>query len=157
MEVVLGDGALGHQPGSPYDRIVATVGAYGVPDSWLAQLAPTGIVVPVRIRGSVSRSIAFERDGDGVWRSVDHQMCGFVPLREGIADDPRRKIPLTADRAVTLQLNQEHTVDPAGLFGVFDRPVRGVDRCHLRANAGAGMALPMARVRAGHQSVLDVR
>lgn len=28
VEVVLGDGALGHQPGAPYDRIIATVGAY---------------------------------------------------------------------------------------------------------------------------------
>jgi protein-L-isoaspartate(D-aspartate) O-methyltransferase len=123
VEVVLGDGALGHEPGAPFDRIVATVGAYGIPDAWLAQLAPTGrLVVPARIRGSVSRSIAFERDEDGVWRSVDHQMCGFVPLRNGIADDPRRRIPLTADKAVRLQLNQEHVIDPAGLMGVFDRP-----------------------------------
>lgn len=123
VDVVLGDGALGHLPGAPFDRIVATVGAYGIPHAWLTQLAPAGrLVVPARIRGSVSRSIAFERDDDGVWRSVDHQMCGFVPLRDGIADDPRRKIPLTADRAVTLQLNQEHTIDPAGLLGVFDRP-----------------------------------
>jgi protein-L-isoaspartate(D-aspartate) O-methyltransferase len=123
VEVVLGDGALGYPAGAPYDRIVATVGAYGIPDGWLAQLAPTGrLVVPARVRGSVSRSIAFERDEDGAWRSVDHQMCGFVPLRNGIADDPRRRIPLTADKAVTLQLNQEHTIDPAGLVGVFDRP-----------------------------------
>jgi protein-L-isoaspartate(D-aspartate) O-methyltransferase len=123
VEVVLGDGALGHQRGAPYDRIVATVGAYGVPDSWLAQLAPTGrLVLPARIRGSVSRSIAFERNDDGVWRSVDHQMCGFVPLRDGIADDPRRTIPLTVDKTVRLQLNQEHSIDPVGLVGVFDRP-----------------------------------
>jgi protein-L-isoaspartate(D-aspartate) O-methyltransferase len=123
VEVVLGDGALGHQPGAPYDRIIATVGAYGIPDTWLTQLAPTGrLVVPTRIRGSVSRSIAFERGREGVWRSVDHQMCGFVPLRDGIADDPRRIIPLTGDKAVRLQLNQEHTMDPAGLVGVFDRP-----------------------------------
>jgi protein-L-isoaspartate O-methyltransferase len=57
VEVVLGDGALGYPAGAPYDRIVATVGAYGVPDAWLAQLAPTGrLVVPARVRGSVSRS-----------------------------------------------------------------------------------------------------
>ncbi len=123
VEVVLGDGALGHGSGAPFDRIVATVGAYGIPDAWLAQLAPTGrLVVPARIRGSVSRSIAFERDEDGVWRSVDHQMCGFVPLRRGIADDPRRTAALTADETVTVRLNQEHTIDPAGLMGVFDRP-----------------------------------
>ncbi len=78
--------------------------------------------MPARVRGSVSRSIAFERGEGGAWRSVDHQMYGFVPLRNGIADDLRRKIPLTVDGAVTLQLNQEHPIDPAGLMGVFDRP-----------------------------------
>ena len=41
---------------------------------------------------------------------------------ESSAGDPRRRIPLTADQAVTLQLNQEHTIDLAGLVGVFDRP-----------------------------------
>jgi hypothetical protein len=42
---------------------------------------------------------------------ISHQMCGFVPLRNGIADDPRRRIPLTADKAVKLQLNQEHAIN----------------------------------------------
>lgn len=49
-------------------------------------------------------------------------MCGFVPLRDGIADDPRHTITLTADKTVTLHLNQEHTVDLARLAGVFDQP-----------------------------------
>nr|WP_225954535.1 methyltransferase, FxLD system [Kibdelosporangium phytohabitans] len=123
VQVVLGDGALGYRPNGPYDRIVATVGAFGIPDAWLAQLTPTGrLVVPLRLRGSVSRSIAFERCAEGVWRSVDHRMCGFVPLRNGVADDPRRVIPVTADRTVLLQLYQEHTMDPAGVVGVLDRP-----------------------------------
>ncbi|NKQ55623.1 methyltransferase, FxLD system [Amycolatopsis sp. K13G38] len=123
VDVVRGDGALGYPNGAPYDRIVATVGAYGIPDSWLSQLAPGGrLVVPLRIGGSVSRSITFERSKNGGWHSVDHQMCGFVPLRDGIADDPRHTITLTADKAVTLHLNQEHTVDPARLAGVFDQP-----------------------------------
>lgn len=123
VDVVLGDGALGHPEGAPYDRIIATVGAYGIPDSWLSQLAPGGrLVVPLRIRGSVSRSIAFERSEDGGWHSIDDQMCGFVPLREGIADDPRRMIALTADGTVRLHLNQEHTVDPARLAGVLEQP-----------------------------------
>jgi protein-L-isoaspartate(D-aspartate) O-methyltransferase len=123
VDVVRGDGALGYSNSAPYDRIVATVGAYGIPDSWLSQLAPGGrLVVPLRVCGSVSRSIAFERSEDGGWHSVDHQMCGFVPLRDGIADDLRHTITLTADKAVTLHLNQEHTADHARLAGVFDQP-----------------------------------
>lgn len=123
VHVVLGDGALGHPDGAPYDRIVAAVGAYGIPDSWLAQLGPGGrLVVPLRIVGSVSRSIAFERAENGRWHSMDHQMCGFVPLRDGVADDPRRTIALTADQSVTLHLNQEHDLDPTVIAGVLDRP-----------------------------------
>lgn len=123
VDVMLGDGALGYPAGAPFDRIVATVGAYGIPDAWLAQLASRGrLVVPTRIRASVSRSIAFERQDGGVWRSVDHQMCGFVPLRRGIANDPRRMAPLTADKTVQISLSQEHTIDPQGLVGVCDRP-----------------------------------
>jgi protein-L-isoaspartate(D-aspartate) O-methyltransferase len=49
VEVALGDGALGYSPGAPFDRIIATVGVYGLPESLLAQLAPGGrLVVPMR-------------------------------------------------------------------------------------------------------------
>ncbi|SEP53753.1 protein-L-isoaspartate(D-aspartate) O-methyltransferase [Amycolatopsis saalfeldensis] len=123
VEVVLGDGALGSQGGAQFDRIVATVGAYDIPQSWLSQLAPGGrLVVPLRIRGSITRSIAFERDEAGGWRSADHQLCGFVPLRDGAADDPRRTISLTADETVTLQLHQEHDGNTAWLAEIFDQP-----------------------------------
>jgi protein-L-isoaspartate(D-aspartate) O-methyltransferase len=59
---------LGYPSGAPYDGIVAAVGAFGIPDSWLTQLAPGGrLVVPLRIVGRLSRSIAFEHsDGGGV-------------------------------------------------------------------------------------------
>lgn len=123
VEVVCGDGALGHPTGAPYDRIIATVGAYDIPDSWLHQLTPTGRwVAPVRIRGSVTRSIAFERNPAGGWRSVDHQMCGFVPLRDGAADDPRQIIELAPGKTVTLQIHQDHTINPNDLARIFDQP-----------------------------------
>ncbi len=123
VEVVLGDGARGHEPGAPYDGIIASVGAYGIPGDWLSQLAPGGrLVVPLRIRGSVSRSIAFERARDGGWRSAEHAMCGFVPLRGGIADDPRSRIDLTGDNTVTLQSHQDQPFAPERLTGVLDRP-----------------------------------
>lgn len=127
VRAILGDGALGYAAGGPYDRIIATVGAWGLPAPWLEQLAPGGrLVVPLRIRGSVSRSIVFERskDSDGeprCWRSIASDLCTFMPLR-GVADDARRIVSLTPDGAVTLQTHQEQTVDAATLMGVLHRP-----------------------------------
>ncbi|WP_275040918.1 hypothetical protein [Nocardiopsis halotolerans] len=47
---------------APYDRIQFTVGAGDVPVKLLDQLALGGrLVLPLRIRGSISRSSAFER------------------------------------------------------------------------------------------------
>ncbi len=126
VTVVLGDGALGHPDGAPYDRIVATVGAHGIPNAWLDQLADGGrLVVPMRLRGSVCRSIAFERDGD-VLRSVDSEMNTFMPLRRGVADDERRMIPLTSDRSVLLQTNSEQPVEPEALAGALAQPATTV-------------------------------
>jgi protein-L-isoaspartate(D-aspartate) O-methyltransferase len=119
VEVVLGDGALGHQAGAPYDRIIATVGTYGVPDNWLSQLAPAGrLVAPVRLGGSVAHSIAFERDQCGRWRSVGSEMCPFIPMR-GIADDTRQTLALTSDDAIRLEIHQDQAVDPDALVDVL--------------------------------------
>ncbi|GHC77027.1 methyltransferase, FxLD system [Streptomyces flavofungini] len=122
VEVILGDGAVGHAPNAPYDRIVATVGAHGVPHAWLDQLAPGGrLLTPLRLRGSVSRSIAFECQ-EGVWRSVGSEMNTFMPLRRGIADDPRLLVPLAPGNTVTLVTNGDQTVDADALSDVLRQP-----------------------------------
>ena len=119
VEVVLGDGALGHPDGAPYDRIIATVGAYETPTAWLEQLAPHGrLVVPLRLRGAASRSIVFERGRDG-WRSIGSELAVFMPLR-GIGDDARRVVALTPEEDVTLQVHQDQVVDAHALAGVLD-------------------------------------
>ncbi|MEW1687524.1 methyltransferase, FxLD system [Streptomyces sp. NPDC091265] len=122
VEVILGDGAVGHAPNAPYDRIEATVGAHAVPHAWLDQLAPGGrLLTPLRLRGSVSRSIAFEHQ-DGAWRSVGSQMNTFMPLRQGIADDLRVFVPLDPDNTVTLVTNGDQKVDPDALSDIFRQP-----------------------------------
>ncbi|MEN8654356.1 methyltransferase, FxLD system [Streptomyces sp. 21So2-11] len=122
VEVILGDGAVGHAPNAPYDRIEATVGAHAVPPAWLEQLAPGGrLLTPLRLRGSVSRSIAFENQ-DGAWRSVGSQMNTFMPLRQGIADDPRVFVPLDPDNTVALVTNGDQEVDPDTLSDIFRKP-----------------------------------
>lgn len=119
VEVILGDGALGHPEGAPYDRIIATVGAFETPIAWLDQLAPGGrLVVPLRLRGTASRSIVFER-GEGGWRSVHSTLAVFMPLR-GIGDDARRIVALTPEEDVTLQVHKDQTVDGEALAGVLD-------------------------------------
>ncbi|MFJ7279805.1 methyltransferase, FxLD system [Kitasatospora sp. NPDC098663] len=121
VDVVLADGALGHPDAAPYDRVIATVGAYEVPRPWLDQLHPEGrMVVPVRIVGAASRSIAFEADGHGGWTSKESRMAVFMPLR-GIGDDSRRIIDLTGDGEVTLQTHQDnqHATSAAALRGVL--------------------------------------
>ena len=122
VEALTRDGAVGHAEGAPYDRIIATVGAHGVPHAWLDQLAPGGrLVVPQRLKGSVSRSIAYEQR-DGRWTSVSSEMNTFMPLRRGIADDDRRVIPLSTDGRVRLQAPAGQYIDAAALAGVLERP-----------------------------------
>jgi len=121
VTVVLGDGALGAPDGGPFDRVIATVGAFDAPPAWLDQAAPHArLVLPIRLRGAVARSIAFDHL-DGAWRSHSIEMCSFMPLR-GIGDDPRRIAALTSDGDVSVQLYREHTTDPAALLGVLDQP-----------------------------------
>jgi protein-L-isoaspartate(D-aspartate) O-methyltransferase len=122
VEAVTRDGALGYAQGAPYDRIIATVGAHGVPHAWLRQLAPGGrLLVPQRLKGTVSRSIAYEQR-DGRWVSLDSQMNTFMPLRRGIADDDRRVIPLSADGTVRLQAPAGLNINADAVTGVLDQP-----------------------------------
>ncbi|MER5969452.1 methyltransferase, FxLD system [Streptomyces sp. NPDC002055] len=122
VEAITRDGALGHAEGAPYDRIIATVGAHGIPHAWLEQLAPGGrLVTPQRLKGSVSRSIVYEKH-DGRWVSSGSQMNTFMPLRRGIADDDRRIVPLTADGTVRLQAPAGQQIDVDALAGVLEQP-----------------------------------
>jgi protein-L-isoaspartate(D-aspartate) O-methyltransferase len=122
VKAVTRDGALGYAEAAPYDRIIATVGAHGVPHAWLQQLAPGGrLLVPQRLKGTVSRSIAYEQR-DGRWVSIGSEMNTFMPLRRGIADDDRRVIPLSTDGAVRLQAPAGLSIDADALAGVLDQP-----------------------------------
>jgi len=126
VEVLLGDGALGHPHKAPYDRVIATVGCHAVPRAWIEQLAPAGrLVAPVRIAGDVSRSIVFQPAAEG-WESVDSQLSTFMPLRGGIGDDPRRILDVTPDGTVRLQANQDQHITAEQVHGVLNEPAETV-------------------------------
>ncbi|MFI9552710.1 methyltransferase, FxLD system [Nonomuraea endophytica] len=119
VEVILGDGALGHPEAAPYHHAIATVSAWEVPDPWLTQLAPGArLVVPLRLRGTASRSIVFKRGSSG-WVGTDSQLAVFMPLR-GIGDDARRMITLAP--GVELQVHKDQQVNGEALTGVLDTP-----------------------------------
>ncbi|MFG2153193.1 methyltransferase, FxLD system [[Kitasatospora] papulosa] len=117
---VMADGAAGLPEHAPYDRIIFTVGAGDVPVKILDQLAPGGrLVLPMRIRGSISRSFAFERHGDA-WKTVSCEMATFVPLRKGVFDDPHIPVPMAGEGNVRLETFSEQNVDRVALRSVLD-------------------------------------
>ncbi|OON75940.1 methyltransferase, FxLD system [Streptomyces tsukubensis] len=121
VTVVLADGAVGLPEHAPYDRIQFTVGAGDVPVKLLDQLAPNGrLVLPMRIRGSVSRSFAFERDGD-TWKTVSCEMATFVPLRKGVCDDIYTLVPMDGEGNVRLETFSEQEVDRDAIRTVLDQ------------------------------------
>ncbi|MER5663646.1 hypothetical protein [Streptomyces mirabilis] len=117
----LADGAAGLPEHAPYDRIIFTVGAGDVPGKILDQLASGGrLVLPMRIRGSISRSFAFERDGE-TWKTVSCEMAAFPRGRRRVADGrlvnreeqvrvaaalPRLRVHRLMERAKRLQLRE---------------------------------------------------
>jgi len=79
VQVLVGDGTLGHPPGAPYGGIIVTAGAPRVPAALTAQLADGArLVVPV---GSALRQelVVVERRGDRIVETV-RDPCVFVPL-----------------------------------------------------------------------------
>ena len=80
VTVVCGDGFEGFPEGQPYDRIIATVGAYDVSPHWVDQLKEGGVIVaPLWFRG-YCLSVALEKRG-GELRGLSVTPCLFMPLR----------------------------------------------------------------------------
>ncbi|HEY4020863.1 MAG TPA: methyltransferase domain-containing protein [Pseudonocardiaceae bacterium] len=81
--LVVGDGALGHPEGAPYDRVLATVAVIGaVPYAWIAQTRPGGMVITPWgtdfCNGALLR-LHVNEDGAGIGRF--HQTVAFIRLR----------------------------------------------------------------------------
>ncbi|WP_214324752.1 methyltransferase, FxLD system [Nonomuraea sediminis] len=126
VTVVLADGAAGLPEHAPFDRIHFTVGAGDVPTNVLEQLAPGGrLVIPMRIRGSISRSFAFERDGQ-TWKTVSCEMATFVPLRKGICDDVYTRVAIAGEGNVRLETFSEQLVDREAMRTVLDEPAHKI-------------------------------
>lgn len=111
--VVEADGAQGYAPRAQYDRIVATVGVWDVPATWLRQLKPRArLVVPIWLDG-VQVSAAFEEQPDGTFLSVDNRPCAFVYLR-GEQSGPTMRAQI-GSTGLYLLADEIKRIDPASL------------------------------------------
>ena len=84
LQLVYGDGRLGHAPRAPYDSIVAAAGGDDLPPAWLDQLAVGGrLVAPMHdaARGG-QVLLVVDREPQGLVRKW-HDAVHFVPLKSG--------------------------------------------------------------------------
>jgi protein-L-isoaspartate(D-aspartate) O-methyltransferase len=79
VEVLVGDGTLGHPEAAPYDRIIVTAAAPKVARPWAEQLGDGGIlVVPVGDRWGQTLNIVTKRGEELEYENMGG--CIFVPL-----------------------------------------------------------------------------
>ncbi|MBM7776007.1 protein-L-isoaspartate(D-aspartate) O-methyltransferase [Actinokineospora baliensis] len=117
--VVEADAEHGVGEYAPFDRVIVTAGAWDIPPAWSRQLTEHGrIVVPLRLRG-MTRSIAFERDGDRL-ASLSHRLCGFVPM-QGEGTHTERLVHIDGDQ-VAIRVDGDQDIDPELLRTALHSP-----------------------------------
>ncbi|MFF2779492.1 methyltransferase, FxLD system [Streptomyces sp. NPDC058052] len=112
VKSVVADAETGVAGLGTFDRIIATVATWDIPPPWISALSEKGrLVTPLTVCGT-TRSVAFERDGDGLV-SLSYRLSHFVPLQgEGAAPD--RKIMLR-DGVALQSDNEEAPLDAKAL------------------------------------------
>ena len=84
VETHLGDGYYGIEAAAPFDAIVVTAAATGVPPPLIAQLKPGGrMVIPVGSGFSLQHLMIVEKDPSGRVRTRQTLPVRFVPLTRG--------------------------------------------------------------------------
>lgn len=83
VELRIGDGRLGWPEHAPYDAIIVTAAAPGIPPALLDQLKPGGrLVAPVGLRHAAQELILLTKDANGEIHRRDILPVAFVPLVE---------------------------------------------------------------------------
>ncbi|MFE5860209.1 methyltransferase, FxLD system [Streptomyces virginiae] len=147
VRVVLADAEHGLPDTGTVDRWIVTAGAWDIPPAWTDQLAEDGrLVVPLRMRG-LTRSVAFDRDGDRLV-SRSSEVCGFVTMQgEG---EHNTRLLLIRGKEIGLRFDDGWPTDPEALNGVFD-----TDRVERWTGVTVAPAEPLKGMQMWLASALD--
>ncbi|MFF7792923.1 methyltransferase, FxLD system [Streptomyces sp. NPDC007991] len=111
VQVLARNAELGAPENGPFDRIIATVGIWDLPEGWWDQLTIGGrLVLPLRWRG-LTRSVAFIREADRL-RSESIATCGFLPM---IGQGGEREGYVEPDRSIKLYWDADQHIQPLSL------------------------------------------
>lgn len=117
INVVQTDGAMGYAPRAAYDRVIASVGMWDVPDTLVHQLKIDGVIVVPLWLNALQVSAAFSLRRDETLYSPNNLPCAFVHLR-GPASGPQLSKRI-ASSALVLTSNEIDQIDSAMLFTLF--------------------------------------
>lgn len=94
--VAVADGVYGYPARAPYDRIIATCAVHRIPDAWLDQLAPDGVLVTPLAGGRFEYGLVkLKKRPDGMADGrLRFQGASFMPLRQ-----PGQPLPPEASEA----------------------------------------------------------
>ena len=86
-KLFFGDGFVGLPSFAPFDRIIVTCGAPGVPEKLVEQLKPGGkMVIPVG-EGDTQIMKLIQKNEDGTYTEEEHGFFKFVPMLKNKAND----------------------------------------------------------------------
>lgn len=124
VNVITADGALGHPPHAPYDRIILTAATADLAPAWFQQLLPTGLcVAPLALLPHGSHlSVAFAPLSVGLWRSQSIVECTFTPLRGALfASNLTNLAPLGPNNNITIERGDHLPTPAADLTSLLDQ------------------------------------
>lgn len=116
VDVICGDGGLGHAAGAPYDRVIVTVSAGDIAPALREQLGPDGrLVIPLSLRGP-QRSIAFRRVGDVLY-GVSIAECDFGTSLRGQFGGTHTRVSVDREDRCWLWFEGERALDRGAIEG----------------------------------------
>jgi protein-L-isoaspartate(D-aspartate) O-methyltransferase len=75
-----GNGMAGWPARAPYDRVVASAAIGAVPQAWMDQLAPAGLILYPEDRGEEWEVLVRLERLDSGWSRQEVGPCKFVPM-----------------------------------------------------------------------------